>query len=138
MYRYKIVVLTLGLLFLSSCSDKRESALVERSDIVESVYSSVTIEPMNMYQVNSSVTGYLEKVFAFPGDEVEVGDILFHIRDIQGTTTASNARLNYELAQKNYNGDRNQIDDLRLDITLLNLVLILCSECVSSNPSMPK
>ncbi len=34
MYRYKIVVLTLGLLFLSSCSDKRESALVERSDIV--------------------------------------------------------------------------------------------------------
>ena len=121
MSRYKIVVLTLGLFFLISCSDERESALVERSDIVESVYSSVIIEPMNMYQVNSSVTGYLEKVFAFPGDEVEVGDILFHIRDVQGTATASNARLNYELAQKNYSGDRNQIDDLRLDINSANL-----------------
>lgn len=115
-------ILSVGLtLLLISCSDEREFVMVEESPIVESVYSSVVVEPLDMYKVNSLVTGYIDKIYALPGDEVSEGDILFHVRDVQGTSSANNARLSYELAQRNYNGDVNMIDEMKLDLNSANL-----------------
>lgn len=120
-YQLKFVLLIGVTMLFISCSDDREFVLVEESAIVESVYSSVVIEPVDMYNVNSLVTGYIDEILSFPGDSVNAGDIIFHIRDVQGASTASNARLSYELAQKNYSGDINLIDEMKLDLNNANL-----------------
>src|SRR3989338_3816574 len=105
--------LSLGLL---SCSDDRESVSVASEDIVESVYSSIVVEPATMYQVNSTVSGYISAIHFEVGDEVHVGDVIFQIRDVQGANSTSNAQLAYLLAQKNYSGDQSALDDLKLQL----------------------
>jgi RND family efflux transporter MFP subunit len=110
-----ISVLTISLV-LASCSEERESFTVEKSDLVESVYSSVILEPEGMYRVNSSVAGYIDEIPYKVGDKVLPGDVLFRIRDVQSASVTSNARLAYDLAQKNYSGDRSLLDDLKLEI----------------------
>ncbi|MFN5844302.1 MAG: hypothetical protein ACK46O_01200, partial [Flavobacteriia bacterium] len=45
-----------------SCSDERESIKPSRKEMVEAVYSSVLVEPINAYKVNASITGYLDEV----------------------------------------------------------------------------
>jgi len=109
------------IMLLTNCSDERESVRVKKSTIVEAIYSSVVIEPVDMYKVNSLVTGYIDKINVSPGDNVSEGDILFHIRDVQGVSSANNARLSYELAQKNYSGDINLIEEMRLDLSSAKL-----------------
>lgn len=117
----KFIIVFGGLTVFTSCSEERESTKVEQSEIIESVYSSVVIEPVDMYKVNSLVTGYIDKINVSPGDDVSAGDILLHIRDVQGFNNASNARLSYELAKKNYSGDINLIDEMKLDLNNSNL-----------------
>jgi RND family efflux transporter MFP subunit len=101
---------------LQSCSEDRESVKVESQDIVESVYSSVVVEPATVYKVNSTVSGYITAINFEIGDKVHTGDVIFKIRDIQGDNSTSNAELAYNLAKKNYLGDQSSLDDLKLEI----------------------
>lgn len=116
----KILSKTIFLLFffagISSCSEERESVVVQPENIVEAVYSSVIVEPDIIYKVNSTVAGYISAVNFEVGDHVKVGDVIFQIRDIQGDNSTSNAQLAYQLAEKNYLGDQSALEDLKLDI----------------------
>gem|GEM_PF-48394 len=113
---YFSVLLVLTVVMTSACSDERPTFKVKKSSIVEAVYSSIVVEPYEMYNVNASVPGYLDVLTAKIGDTVKSNDILFLIRDITSKNTASNALLAYELAQKNYFGDQNVLDDMRLEL----------------------
>jgi len=104
------------MVLISACADERVTFTVKKSQIVEAVYSSVVVEPYEMYNVNASIPGYLDGLTAKIGDTVKPNDILFLIRDIAAKNTASNALLSYELAQKNYFGDQTILDDLRLEL----------------------
>ena len=104
------------ILFFSSCSENSESYTVVKSDIVEAVYSSVTIEPKSLYIVNSSNSGYIDEINVQIGDEINFGDLIFSVRDVQSNNTASNAQLAYELAKNNYNGEVNLLEDLQLEL----------------------
>lgn len=104
------------LVCLTGCSEERETITVQEENIIESVYSSVVVEPSFVYKVNSTVSGYISVINFSPGDRVEAGDVVFQIRDVQGDKTTSNAELAYQLAQKNYSGDQSALDDLRLEI----------------------
>lgn len=54
--KYLKFIIVFGVLTVfTSCSEERESVKVERSEIIESVYSSVVIEPVDMYKVNSLI-----------------------------------------------------------------------------------
>lgn len=108
-----LITICLGFL---SCSEDRESAIVGSTDIVESVYTSVTIEPVTMYKVNSTLSGYISSINFDVGDKVNIGDVIFQIHDIQGNNNASNSKLNYQSALKNYSGEQSLLDDLRLEI----------------------
>lgn len=101
---------------LQSCSEDRESIQVKSEDIVESVYSSVTVEPETLYKVNSTVSGYIRAIHFKTGDPVKVGDVIFQIRDVQAENSASNSELAYQLARKNYSGEQSALDDLKLEI----------------------
>jgi len=110
------LLLMVPFLVLYSCSEDRESVQVKTEDIVESVYTSVNIEPETLYEVNSTVSGYIDAVHFEIGDKVTIGDVVFRIRDVQGDNSALNSELAYQLAKKNYSGDQNMLDDLKLEI----------------------
>lgn len=59
-----------GMFFLISCGEKFESAIVERKNIVHSVYASGKIKAQNQYDLRPLVTG------RFLGYDVEEGDIV--------------------------------------------------------------
>lgn len=101
---------------MSACSEERESYTVNAETIVESVYSSIVVDPAEMYKVNSTVAGYIDAVNFNKGDHIHAGDILFQIRDVPGDRSTSNAQLAYQLAQKNYLGDQSALDDLKLEM----------------------
>lgn len=101
---------------LVSCGDEKESYVVKRQDIVESVYSSVVVEPAEMYKVNAVNSGYIDEIMVEVGDSVRPEDILFSVRDVQSNSTASNAKLALGIARSNYRGDQSLIDDLQLEL----------------------
>lgn len=114
----KLYTLSTFLLFLGllSCSDETERYTVVKQDLVESVYSSVTIEPSSMYTVKASNPGYIDHLFIDVGDSVDLDQILLSIRDIQSKSTANNAQLALEIARSNYNGKASYLDDLRMQL----------------------
>ena len=112
----KLISFSIGILLFSSCSEDRETITVEKSEIVESVYSSVVIEPEDLYKVNSSVSGYIDEIPVKVGDNVITDDVLFVIRDIQSSNNTSNSKLAYDLARKNYTGDLSLLEDLKLEL----------------------
>ena len=113
---YRIAPFFLLVLLVSSCSDEREFITVEKNDIVESVYSSVVVEPQDLYRVNSVVSGYIDVIPYAVGDKVNANDVLFRIRDVQSSNNSSNAKIAYEQAKKNYSGDLSLIEDLKLEL----------------------
>ena len=111
-----IPVQLLLLLLLLSCGEERESLTVQRGDIVEAVYSSVVLEPEEMYKVNSSVPGYIDQITVKVGDTVDAGFPLMYIRDVIAANNASNARLSFEMAERYYFGEVNLLQDLKLEL----------------------
>ncbi|MFT6921731.1 MAG: HlyD family secretion protein [Crocinitomicaceae bacterium] len=111
----KIILFCL-LLVLASCSSKEDGYTVGKMDIIESVYSSVIVEPKLMYIVNSSTSGYIDEMNFKTGDDIGFGEIVFSIRDVQSENSASNARLVYQMAKSNYSGEVNLLGDLELEL----------------------
>jgi HlyD family secretion protein len=117
-------VLMLILFVLLSCSEKKQSIKPERKEMVEAVYSSVLVEPLNAYSVNASITGYLDEVMVSEGDEVKAGDVLFIISNLPIQLNQQNAELNYQWAKDTYEGDVNLIAEMKLDLESARLKLI--------------
>lgn len=103
-------------LILGSCQDEQEGYVVKKETIVESVYSSVVIEPDELYRVNALNSGYIDELLVEIGDSVFPNDVLFAVRDVQSSSTASNARLSLDIARSNYNGDVNLVNDLKIEL----------------------
>lgn len=108
--------IALTLYVLGSCQDEQEGYVVQRETIVESVYSSVVVEPDELYRVNALNSGYIDELLVEIGDSVHPNDVLFAVRDVQSSSTASNARLSLDIARSNYNGDVNLLNDLKIEI----------------------
>lgn len=108
------------LVLLWGCKNDRESIIVERSSITESVYASGIVKAKGQYQAFALVNGILKEVRVNEGDTVKTGDILFVI-DNRGTAlSAENAALAYELAMKNANAGSDRLQELE---TAKNLAL---------------
>ncbi len=112
----KYFLLLGGLIGLFSCSEKRETTTPIRKELVEAVYSSVTIEPIDVYKVNASISGYLDEIKVKEGDFVNVGDVIFSISNKPIQLNQQNAQLNYELLKDSYSGEANLIEEMRLDL----------------------
>lgn len=104
------------ILILFSCADERESTKVSQKEMVEAVYSSILIEPLNVYKVNASITGYIESLNVKEGDIVKAGDILCVISNKPIKLNEQNAALNYELLKETYSGEANLIEEMKLEL----------------------
>lgn len=121
MFRVYTILFGLTVLFFSSCSEERESIIVKEKNLVEAVYSSVRIEPLEYYTVKSTVSGYLNDFKVNAGDVVNSGEVLFSIKDATGSSTEQNALVAFDLARSNLYGDRSLLNDLRFEIDNLKL-----------------
>lgn len=112
----KIIVFLLLSVLLQACSEEIETYTVTEESIVESVYSSIVVEPLDLYKVNASTTGFIDELKVKIGDEVALGQLLISISDVQSANNADNAKLAYEMAQTNYRGEANVLEDLKLQM----------------------
>ncbi len=97
----------LGLLLISisvSCKKETNTIMPTVDKISQSVYVSVTVQPDSLYEVFASVNGILDSNLISEGEEVKKGDPLFQIINSNTKLTTENAKLAYNLAQKNYSG----------------------------------
>ncbi|GAA4273389.1 efflux RND transporter periplasmic adaptor subunit [Aquimarina gracilis] len=91
-------------IFFTSCSTTQEKILPTVTNITESVYSSVTIQPDSLYQAYASVSGILDKNLVEEGDIVKKETPLIQVINSNPKLNTENAKLSLDLAQKNYNG----------------------------------
>ncbi|MEN9999356.1 MAG: hypothetical protein RI922_2346 [Bacteroidota bacterium] len=111
----KYIGLIVLVALMAACGKKRESTKPTHEELVEAVYSSVVIEPVDAYKVNSSITGYIDEVYFNEGDFVKKGDLLFLISNKPIELNEQNAELNYELLKDSYDGAANLIEEMKLD-----------------------
>ncbi|PWL37637.1 efflux transporter periplasmic adaptor subunit [Flagellimonas aquimarina] len=90
---------------LYSCSTKTDNIYPEKRTVTESVYASATVQPDSLYQAYSSVVGILDKNLVEEGDLVGKGDGIVQIINTSPKLSVENAKLSFELAKENYNGN---------------------------------
>ncbi|TNF70939.1 MAG: efflux transporter periplasmic adaptor subunit, partial [Bacteroidetes bacterium] len=88
----------------------------EIRDITASVYASATVQPDSMYRVHAVVSGILDRNLVEEGDLVDSGSPLLHITDQTPRLSSENARLQMELARRNYQGPSTPLKDLEAQI----------------------
>jgi len=111
------------ILLLSSCGDKQEEILPQKTTLTESVYSSVTVQPDSLYQVYAAVAGILDNNLVEEGDIVKKGTALLQIINNTPKLNTDNARLNLQLAKENYNGSSAILASLEDEIQAATLSL---------------
>ncbi len=113
---YKLILWVYFCTILVSCNDKEEKILPVITNITESVYSSVTIQPDSLYQAYGSVNGILDKNLVEEGDRIEKGTALIQIINSNPKLNTENAKLSLELAKKNYNGSAAILNSIEEEI----------------------
>jgi RND family efflux transporter MFP subunit len=98
-----------------SCNSKRESTKPKRETLINTVYSSVTVEPANVYKVNSTFSGNIEDILVQEGELVKKGDILFILANKPIQLSQENEELNHSLLLQSYKGKATVLDDLKLE-----------------------
>jgi len=89
----RLSILLFSLLFIFSCKEKTESIHPEYQSITESIYATGLIKSKDQYQVFSTVSGILDKIFVQEGSHVKVGDPLFQISNKTQELNKENAEL---------------------------------------------
>lgn len=92
------------LIILLSCANNQEKILPKERTLIEAVYSSATIQPDSLYQVNAIVSGILDANLVEEGDLVSKNDQLFQIINNTPKINTQNAKLALNLARENYSG----------------------------------
>ena len=87
-----------------SCKSQDDKITPSRVDLVESVYTSVTVQPDSLYEAHSAVSGIIETIFVEEGDSVIKDQPLIQIINSAPKLNTENARLALELARDNYSG----------------------------------
>ena len=119
----KFIFCILFLVIFASCKPHNDKIHPTVTDITESVYSSVTIQPDSLYQVYAAVNGILDKNLVEEGDEVEKDTPVLQVINNNPKLNTENAKLSLELAQKNYNGSAAVLSSIEDEIEAATLKL---------------
>ncbi|MBR9846072.1 MAG: hypothetical protein GYB35_08185 [Algicola sp.] len=94
--------------------------LPKKQELIESVYSSVTIQPDSLYQVYAAVSGLMDANLVAEGDFVSENQHLFQISNNTPKLNTENAKFAFELAQENYNGKTAVLNSISDEMELVN------------------
>lgn len=138
--RYKVLLIALaGLLVIaglaySKLATKKPSTLpgtavpVQRGDITESVSATGTINPVNIVNVSSKITGLIKEVLVKENDTVHAGQVLMVLDDTrlraaltQAKAKLDNAAADYERTKRLYAAgavSKQQLDTAETNLTV--------------------
>lgn len=68
-----------GLLLLMSCRGNENSITPQRKDLIQTVYASGKVYPVDYIRIASKTNGYVSQVFIKTGDSVLAGEPLLHV-----------------------------------------------------------
>ncbi len=122
-YMVKLFFWILFPVFFVSCMNNEEKILPAVTEITESVYSSITIQPDSLYQAYASVNGILDKNLVEEGDVIEKETPLIQVINSNPKLNTENAKLSLDLAQKNYNGSAAILSSIQDEIEAAALKL---------------
>lgn len=99
----KNIVLSLAMsaALMQGCLNREKPVHPSRRDVTQAIYASGKVYPLNYYRANSSVGGYLQKLYVQVGDSVHEGQPLFSIKNELSDYNISVARNNMTLAKSN-------------------------------------
>ena len=117
----RIISLVITCLVLISCSKKADKILPKETNLVESVYSSVTIQPDSLYQVYAIVSGILDQNLVTEGDIIKKDTPILKIINNTPILNTENAKLALDLALENYSGNTTVLNGLKNDIETATL-----------------
>tara|TARA_R110001606_G_scaffold398846_1_gene579222 strand:+ start:3478 stop:4560 length:1083 start_codon:yes stop_codon:yes gene_type:complete len=112
----KLIQFIIIVFTLSSCSKQEDKILPLERDLVESVYSSVTIQPDSLYQVYAIVSGILDKNLVNEGDVVLREQALIQISNSTPKLNTANTKLALKLAKENYQGNATILESIKDEI----------------------
>jgi HlyD family secretion protein len=104
------------LLLLGSCNTKLEKTNPISGKITESVYAAGSIKSRNQYQVYSTVSGIIAKIFVTENDQVKKGTPILQLTDPPSRFNRENSNLSAQYAELQTNEDK--LTDLRNNIDL--------------------
>jgi multidrug efflux pump subunit AcrA (membrane-fusion protein) len=90
--------------FFLSCAKQQDKILPLEQELIESVYSSVIIQPDSLYQVYSIVSGIIDKNLVEERDLVTKKQALIQIINNTPKLNTANMQLALSLAKENYQG----------------------------------
>lgn len=93
----RYIFLPFLLLVFVSCSTKEEYITPKRKTIIETVFASGIVEPLNMVTVYSSVSGIISSIKIKEGESVTAGTTLFELQ-----TTGAEFQVQSALANQEY------------------------------------
>ncbi len=106
----------LCLLLVSSCSSKLEKTLPVTQNITASVYAAGIVKTRNQYQVFSTVSGIIGKIFVTENDRVKKGTPIMMLADPPSKLNRENSDLSAQYADLQTNEDK--LTDLKNNIAL--------------------
>lgn len=105
----------LGFLLLS-CNSKKESIHPFRKDIVQAVYASGKVYPVNVYNVYPKLPGYISKIFVKAGELVNAGQTLMSIQSEVSEKNLEIAKNQLKLASINVSEQSPLLNALKEEI----------------------
>lgn len=125
--QYIIAFLFTVLFVFNSCQEEQEFIKPALSNLTESIYASVTIQPEDYYTVYTTRTGILSNLNIEEGDTVKTGEILARIDTDDPQLNVDNARLGVELSKENYLGATNRLTTITNEMEQIEEQLLLDS-----------
>ncbi len=101
----RLSLLFLMLLFIS-CGSKQEKIQPVTENITESVYASAIVKAKNQYQVYSTVSGNINKIFVTENDLVKIGTSILQVSDKSISISRESAGLAADYASINANQEK--------------------------------
>jgi RND family efflux transporter MFP subunit len=99
--KQKSIYLLLSVLLLTACNPKYDTIYPKVAPITDAVFASGSIEPQDVYMLNSFYDGYLAKSYVTENDVVHEGQVLFRLDNKQPQVQVQQARNNVEIAKVN-------------------------------------
>ncbi|GIV26654.1 MAG: hypothetical protein KatS3mg027_0468 [Bacteroidia bacterium] len=113
---YRLLLLIVLTISLISCKQNKTTIQPQKKDIVQVVYASGKIYPVNVYNVYSKLPGYISKLYVKIGDTVKAGQPLLIIRSEISEKNLEIARNHLKLATDNISENSNILKSLKNDI----------------------
>lgn len=104
-----------------SCRTNEDKILPKKRNLVESVYSSVLVQPDSLYKVYAAVGGILSKNFVEEGDLVLKNKPILQIVNSTPKLNSENAKLTLELARENLYGSTAVLKGIKDEIKAAKL-----------------